>query len=478
MLKISSHPPARILTRILAAWIFMQVLTYDTRSDAQLFYPANNHYYLIALYGLTYFEGRTLAAAYDGYLVSLNDSDEETFLLSQLPPTYKWIGLSDEVVEGQYLWESGEPVSYTNWAAGQPSGAFATVDFARWDNDWDATVSSFTCPAVLETSRPINAIGAVSLLECERQGFDLFLTWPDEGHDSYRLVRDDVFLATIPSDATSFLDSPGPGFHQYFLIADDGGILTPPTYCGESALHPGYVLSLEATVCVTGSVTTVRALLESQGPPVQGYSFGVCHDSSAAVFMGGVEGTATTALGRADFFTLSEHADGWTAAAILSFFGLWTLGPSPDWELAVIEYEAVATAPASVPLTICSTLGSPPVEVVMVSGDVAFLPVTLPGIIEVVPPFFLRGDCNFSAAIDIADVLFLGDRLFSTAPDYFPCLAACEANGDGALNIADMVFVLNYLFVSGPLPPQPFPACAEDPNPASGFVCIEGGQCP
>ena len=34
-----------------------------------------------------------------------------------------WIGASDDKIEGEFLWDDGAPVEYTNWADGQPDNA-------------------------------------------------------------------------------------------------------------------------------------------------------------------------------------------------------------------------------------------------------------------------------------------------------------------------------------------------------------------
>ncbi|MFN0057890.1 MAG: hypothetical protein ACKVX7_05470 [Planctomycetota bacterium] len=76
------------------------------------------------------------------------------------------------------------------------------------------------------------------------------------------------------------------------------------------------------------------------------------------------------------------------------------------------------------------------------------------------PEYFIRGDANNDAVLNIADPVSILLALFpsggaGTGP--IPtCIDACDANDDGDLDIADPVAVLNYLFASGPLLPEPF----------------------
>ncbi len=60
----------------------------------------------------------TLAAEEGAYLVSINDKVEDVWL-QEIQKIFEldsfWIGLSDVAEEGQWVWHSGEPVTYTNW---------------------------------------------------------------------------------------------------------------------------------------------------------------------------------------------------------------------------------------------------------------------------------------------------------------------------------------------------------------------------
>ena len=37
--------------------------------------------------------------------------------------TRRWIGLSDQAVENNFVWDSGEPVTYTAWGPGEPNNS-------------------------------------------------------------------------------------------------------------------------------------------------------------------------------------------------------------------------------------------------------------------------------------------------------------------------------------------------------------------
>ena len=65
---------------------------------------------------------------------------------------------------------------------------------------------------------------------------------------------------------------------------------------------------------------------------------------------------------------------------------------------------------------------------------------------------YIRGDANADGGIDIADVVYLLNYLFSDGPEPVPCLDAGDANCDGTVDIADVVYLINYLFNDGPPP--------------------------
>lgn len=77
-------------------------------------------------------------------------------------------------------------------------------------------------------------------------------------------------------------------------------------------------------------------------------------------------------------------------------------------------------------------------------------PTTVSGWISVATNV-LRGDVNKDGVIDMEDVVYLIDYLFTggSAPDP---LALGDANCDGVVDIADVVYLINYIFIGGPPP--------------------------
>ncbi|MCY4567574.1 MAG: sigma-70 family RNA polymerase sigma factor [Candidatus Poribacteria bacterium] len=73
---------------------------------------------------------RTQAAAEGAYLVAINDAAEQKWLQTVFGNQPSWIGLNDTVQEGEWRWDNGEPLTYTNWEFQEPH------DANNEDEDW------------------------------------------------------------------------------------------------------------------------------------------------------------------------------------------------------------------------------------------------------------------------------------------------------------------------------------------------------
>ena len=91
--------------------------------------PANRHAYK-SIRCESWNEANNQAVAEDAYLVSINDEAEQKWVWELFGPRPYWIGLTDLAKEGEWEWTSGEPVTYTNWAAYEP------MDIDRGEADY------------------------------------------------------------------------------------------------------------------------------------------------------------------------------------------------------------------------------------------------------------------------------------------------------------------------------------------------------
>jgi hypothetical protein len=83
--------------------------------------PATGNWYARTEPGRSWEELEALARELGGHLVSIGDEAEEAWLFSQFGPGEFWIGLTDQAVEGEWAWTSGEAVDYLNWCPGEPT---------------------------------------------------------------------------------------------------------------------------------------------------------------------------------------------------------------------------------------------------------------------------------------------------------------------------------------------------------------------
>lgn len=105
--------------------------------------PGNCHEYLL-LEQTIWPEAQETAQVLGGHLATINDMTENEWVrvnVANAGGTVRnvWIGLTDEAVEGVFVWASGEPVSYVNWATGEPNnlGEQDYVEMRGFSGEWN-----------------------------------------------------------------------------------------------------------------------------------------------------------------------------------------------------------------------------------------------------------------------------------------------------------------------------------------------------
>ena len=79
--------------------------------------PANGHAYKWVVCD-GWKDAQAKAADEEAHLVTITSEAEQIWLEAVFAGGPYWIGLTDVLKEGEWLWETGEPVTYTNWKGG------------------------------------------------------------------------------------------------------------------------------------------------------------------------------------------------------------------------------------------------------------------------------------------------------------------------------------------------------------------------
>ncbi len=117
-----------------------------------IFNPATSHYYKLQPDCPGWLSCEATAVSEGGHLVTINDANEQDWLVTTFGSTdYFWIGYTDKDAEGSWVWISGEPTTYTNWASGEPSNSGGVENYALmnwssppglWNDGHEAAVTS------------------------------------------------------------------------------------------------------------------------------------------------------------------------------------------------------------------------------------------------------------------------------------------------------------------------------------------------
>lgn len=112
--------------------------------------PLTHHCYRVPPAQSGWLGARDACVTWGGYLASVT-SEQENLFVKPLVSAHAWIGASDRASEGQFVWESGEPWSYTDWGPNQPDdyNGEDCVHIRVPENDWNdagcATLHDMVC---------------------------------------------------------------------------------------------------------------------------------------------------------------------------------------------------------------------------------------------------------------------------------------------------------------------------------------------
>lgn len=90
------------------------------------------HSYLITTGLSSWPAAEAQAVSIGGHLVTINNQAENDWVRQTFAPYGDlWIGFTDQVQEGNFVWASGEPVTYTHWNGGEPNNSGGAENWAE-----------------------------------------------------------------------------------------------------------------------------------------------------------------------------------------------------------------------------------------------------------------------------------------------------------------------------------------------------------
>ncbi|MFA6492895.1 MAG: lectin-like protein [Patescibacteria group bacterium] len=208
----------KVLFTALACTVFSLPSNIYASSHSWVLCPLNGHYYSKTVSPvMTWNEAETEAISVGGHLATIRNTAEEEWILKTFPPERLWIGLTDSVSEGNWLWTSGEPVTYTNWSAGHPNNSSENQDFATiWG-------SPPTYPAYWESrSGYERTSGIIEITSLPLQIVNLFGTIYQKDLQEQVITAPDVFIDILDVNREHFVVSgKTDGNGKFTILADN-----------------------------------------------------------------------------------------------------------------------------------------------------------------------------------------------------------------------------------------------------------------
>lgn len=206
--------------------------------------PATGNLYVLLSPGF-WDEQKAKADSMGGHLVTINDQAENDWIVANFPIPFFYIGYTDEVEEGTFVWLNGETPGYENWQTGEPNDSGGNEDVTLifplpfetfswpagiWADNTGQAGDFFdggSLPALMEMPlgfRFTQVVGTFTVEEGSPISFSVEAVSPDSMSITYQWYKNDLAVGSATSSTYTPTASAAPGDDgdEYYVIADDG----------------------------------------------------------------------------------------------------------------------------------------------------------------------------------------------------------------------------------------------------------------
>ena len=113
-------------------------------------YTFNNHHYMFIPFAMTWHEAKAFCEDFGGHLSTVTSEEEWDFIQQKAKANigHFWLGGTDEALEGEWKWVTGETWEFTAWAVDSPNSEsdadYLYISSSRdymWNN-WSETLDN------------------------------------------------------------------------------------------------------------------------------------------------------------------------------------------------------------------------------------------------------------------------------------------------------------------------------------------------
>ncbi len=157
----------------------------------------NGHIYRVYdINGITWNGASVFANEHQGHLVTIADAEENEFVRSIITKDC-FIGATDWINDGEFIWNTGEPFVYSNWKEGEPNNqdGETVIEMYRDDGTWNDFKDSAAGREIVLEYEPIIEGGT----EYNRNTYQIYNFTPD--YETARRYCESIggHLATVTS---------------------------------------------------------------------------------------------------------------------------------------------------------------------------------------------------------------------------------------------------------------------------------------